>query len=141
MSEKKITVLICDMPHARETRAVESLQISALVGSVNRELDVCQKHYDYVMGASHKPSTNGHKNGHEASNGHRGLAPAETVEKIPAGWIDSEQAAEILGLSRAGLFWNAKQGHLSVRRYKVPGQGAGSYFERSAVKALARERG
>ncbi len=135
MSEKKVTILLCDMPHRREVRATDTLTVQSTLARREVTVDVCSTHADMVLGNGKRP---------KARRSSPGLAKGEpeVVDRVPAGWIDSEKAAEILDMTRSGVRYLQRTGALDAKAVSVPGHGAPFYiFERSAVRARARERG
>jgi len=127
MSEKKVVILLCDLPHRREVRAVDTLLVRSALGGKERTLDVCNTHAEMLGG-----------NGHQR----RKRAAGETLDRIPTGWIDTTTAAEILELSKSGVLRLHQRGELESRSVSIPGsRGPLLIYERAAVRALARERG
>ena len=132
MSEKSVVVLLCDMPHRREVRAVDTLIIRSALGGKELNLDVCGAHQEMLF--------NGRKMRVRAAVG--GENEPEQMDRVPAGWVDTEQAAEILDMSKAGVLYQRKKDRLTGRVVSIPGRrGPIFIFERAQVRALARGRG
>src|ERR1043166_1274239 len=138
MSEKKVIVLLCDLPHKREVRAVDTLTINGLSLKKELSVDVCSAHAEMVLGNAHKPHS---ESAAPRKNGVRSLSKAEQLDKMPAGWIDTEKAAEELDVSRAGVLHMRTTGKLKGRSVSIPGRRNPLFiYARSAVRALASAR-
>lgn len=124
MSEKQIVVLLCDLPHKREVRAVDTLTVtSALGGGPQWSVDVCGPHLE-LLSSGTRTRTRRQIDG-----------DAEELDKMPTGWTDTKGAAKVLGLSASRVLKMRRDGDLPTRSVVIPGhRGAQYIFERKALK-------
>jgi hypothetical protein len=130
VSEKQVTILLCDLPHKREVRATDTLTVESAITHRSLSLDVCNAHGEMLFGNG---TGKARRSGIYAGD-------AEALDKMPAGWIDAAEAAGILGITTSGVRYLMRSGALEGRSVKVAGHPGGPFyiFERAKVRARAR---